>query len=212
MNKFIFSIDGNIGSGKSTLVDYLKQNLKDIGNYNVIFLQEPIEIWNKIKDLDGTSILEKYYSNPERYSFAFQMMAYITRLSTLRKAFREAPNNTIILTERSLHTDYNIFAKMLHDSGKIEEVEYSIYCNWFYEFIDELGISGFIYLQNSPEVCYSRIQSRNRKGEENISIEYLIDCDKYHEKWLIDTNCLYLKDTNEFTLYQISNFILKTIR
>ena len=209
--KLIFSIDGNIGSGKSTLVDYLKQNLKEIGKYSVVFLQEPVETWNNIKDRDGMSILEKYYSNPERYSFAFQMMAYITRLSTLRKAYREAPDNTIIITERSLHTDYNIFAKMLYDSGKIEQVEYTIYCNWFYEFIDDLDISGFIYLQIPPETCYSRIKSRNRKGEESIPIEYLQDCHNYHEKWLINTNCLYLKDKNELTIYQISNFILKKV-
>ena len=206
----IISVEGSIGSGKSTLLKILKNILNK--NENIIFLQEPVDEWEAIKDRNGVTILEKFYENQEKYSFAFQMMAYITRLSSLRKAYREAPDNTIIITERSLHTDYNIFAKMLHDSGKIEDVEYTIYCNWFYEFIDDLDISGFIYLQNPPEVCYSRIQSRNRKGEENIPIEYLEDCHNYHEKWLINTNCLYLKDTNDFTVYQISNFILKTIR
>ena len=33
----------------------------------------------------------------------------------------------IIITERSLYTDKHVFAKMLHDQGKIEDVCYQIY-------------------------------------------------------------------------------------
>ena len=56
----IISIEGNIGSGKSTFVDYLKQNYKQD---NIIYLQEPNDEWNKIKDDDGITILEKFYEN-----------------------------------------------------------------------------------------------------------------------------------------------------
>ena len=209
--KYIFSIDGNIGSGKSTLVEYLKQNLKKINEYSIVYIQEPVDVWNTVKDTSGETILEKYYRSPERYSFPFQMMAYITRLNSIRNAYREAPDNTIFITERCLHTDYNIFAEMLYNSGKMEDIEYVIYCKWFYEFTDFFEISGFIYLQIPPDVCHSRIESRNRKGESNIPLEYLQDCHNYHEKWLINTNCLYIKDTNELTVYQISNFILKNV-
>ena len=55
----IFSVEGNIGSGKRTIVKYLKDNL-NIEGYSIVFLQEPVEIWNTIKDLDGKNIIQHY--------------------------------------------------------------------------------------------------------------------------------------------------------
>ena len=58
----IFSIEGNIGSGKSTLVKKLKNYLKKhYYNYYIIYLQEPVKIWESIKDSKGDSILKKFY-------------------------------------------------------------------------------------------------------------------------------------------------------
>ena len=45
----LISIEGNIGSGKSTLVEYLKS----LGNY--IFVDEPVNEWLSIKDKDGSN-------------------------------------------------------------------------------------------------------------------------------------------------------------
>ena len=73
----IISIEGNIGSGKTTLLQNLKNKYKN--NPQVIFLKEPVDEWNNIKDSNGTTILEKFYLDQEKYSFAFQMMAYISR-------------------------------------------------------------------------------------------------------------------------------------
>ena len=61
----IFSIDGNIGSGKSTILTSLKiifNNKKD-----VIFLDEPVSEWEKIKDKNDVTILEKFYNTIEVY-------------------------------------------------------------------------------------------------------------------------------------------------
>ena len=209
MNKYIFSVDGNIGSGKSTLLK--KSQLKNINQYTVKYLQEPVETWNTITDEFGVSILEKYYQFPRKYSFAFQMMAYITRLSDIRKAYNESDDYTIIITERCLETDYNIFAKMLYESGKMEFVEYSIYCKWFDEFNNEFPISGFIYLRTPPEICSSRIESRKRTGEDSIPLDYLIECDSFHKKWLYSKNCLMLDSSFEVES-KIRSFILDSIR
>ena len=45
----IISIEGNIGSGKSTVIHNLEQKLKD--NKNYVFLREPVDIWQTIKDV-----------------------------------------------------------------------------------------------------------------------------------------------------------------
>lgn len=170
----IFSIEGNIGSGKSSLLAKLKESSPEL-----IFLQEPVDEWNTIKDADGTTILEKYYQDQGRWAFAFQMMAFITRV----RQFKAAPKNVVVITERSVFTDREIFAKMLHDSGKISNIEYTIYLKWFDDLVGDLTIDGVIYVNTTPEVCEQRIQKRARPGE-TISFDYLEQCDIYHERWL----------------------------
>ena len=55
----IYTVEGNIGSGKSTLVKILKKLLPQrISATKFIFLQEPVDIWNTIKDSDGKTIIE----------------------------------------------------------------------------------------------------------------------------------------------------------
>lgn len=215
MNKYIFSVEGNIGSGKSTLLEYLKQNITQIDKYSVIYLQEPVDIWNTIVDTSGKTILEKYYSDQKKYAFAFQMMAYITRLSQIKKIIKDSPDYSIIITERCLYTDYHIFAKMLYNSGLIEDIEYSIYCKWFNEFIGDSNISGFIYVKTTPETCLNRIALRNRTGENSIPLDYLLNCHSYHESWLIGNNTLILDGEpthSEVGMVLITNFILNSLK
>ena len=71
----IVSIEGNIGSGKSTLLSNLREHYKN--SSNVVFLKEPVDEWEKITDENGETILKKFYSDQEKYSFSFQMMAYV---------------------------------------------------------------------------------------------------------------------------------------
>ena len=180
-NITIVSIDGNIGSGKSTLLENLRKYYKD--NQNVVFLKEPVDEWEKITDQNGVTILEKFYSDQEKYSFPFQMMAYVSRLKVLRDALKNinTSKKTFIISERSLCTDKMVFAKMLYDSGKIEYVNYQIYLNWFDTFSEEFPVNKVVYVKTSPEKCHSRIIKRSRDGESNIPLEYLIDCNNYHD-------------------------------
>lgn len=211
----IVSIEGNIGSGKSTLLENLRKHYSN--NTHIIFLREPVEDWEKIKDANGNTMLKKFYADQEKYSFAFQMMAYISRLKILRdtvnkivserwedmivnydaqKNYFELPQ-FVIITERSLYTDKQVFAKMLYDQGKIEDVCYQIYLTWFEEFAKDFPINYSVYLNTEPEKCYERIHKRARDGEEVIPLAYLKDCHNYHEEFLdenkgIQTNKLIL--------------------
>lgn len=175
----IVSIDGNIGSGKSTLETEL---IKRFG-VPVIHVKEPVEEWGNIKDKSGNTMLQLFYKDPLKYGFSFQIMAYISRLKLLKAAIKENPG-AIIITERSLYTDKLVFAKMLYDTGKMEDVNYQIYLNWFDAFIEECGVNKIIYIKASPETCYNRIALRARSGEEQIPIQYLTECDIYHDEML----------------------------
>jgi deoxyadenosine/deoxycytidine kinase len=193
-NPLVVSIDGNIGSGKSTLLAKLKQYYE--GNDHVLFLKEPVDEWEKIIDENGVTMLEKFYEDQLKYSFSFQMMAYISRLKILRdtkKMITEYNSKNlndkkfIIITERSLYTDKMVFAKMLYDYKKIEEVNYKIYLSWFDTFVDEFPVHKILYVKTHPEKCYSRILNRSREGECNIPLEYLYNCSKYHDN-MLDTS------------------------
>ncbi len=104
----IFSIEGSIGSGKSTLIRELKNKL----DTNWIFVLEPISEWNDVKDKAGENILTKFYKNQQKYAFSFQMMAYISRLARLKQVIRDHPK-AVIITERSIFAYRHVFAKML---------------------------------------------------------------------------------------------------
>ena len=62
----IVAVEGNIGSGKSTTVDLLKQKYDNqiLFGRKVVFLQEPVKQWEDISS-GGENILEKFYANQE---------------------------------------------------------------------------------------------------------------------------------------------------
>lgn len=222
MNNFaVISIEGNIGSGKTTLMTKLREQYKT--NPYVIFLKEPVDEWANIKDVNGTTILEKFYADQEKYSFPFQMMAYISRLNVLRQAIKNCDTTSnqkyTIITERSLNTDRYVFAKMLHETGKMEDVCYQIYLNWFDTFSEEFPVDKIIYVKTLPNICHNRILKRAREGEDCIPLEYLQSCDNYHEdmlknnndtaKLILDGNVDIYENVNQFEewLQQIDYFV-----
>ena len=182
----IISIEGNIGSGKSTLMIELKKSFENTPN--VVFLQEPVDEWNTIRDEKGRTMIEKFYADQTKYSFSFQMMAYISRLATIRKEIHNNPN-CVFISERCLHTDKYVFAKMLFDDNKIESVDYQIYNKWFDTFIEDFEITNLVYIKTTPEVCLERIAKRARHGESNIPIEYLESCGAYHDSMMHEMKC-----------------------
>jgi deoxyadenosine/deoxycytidine kinase len=186
MTTELYSLDGNIGSGKSTLGELIKQ-IGFTNNKKVIFLQEPVSIWADIKNSENKNVIQCFYENQEKYSFAFQMMAYISRLSMIKNAIKNNPNS-IIITERSVYTDKNVFAQMLYEDKLIDEIEFKIYLKWFDEFLEDVPLKGIIYLKTEPETAINRIKKRKRVGEEEIPLHYLIRCNDCHTQWLLKSN------------------------
>lgn len=199
----IISFDGNIGSGKSTTCYEYEQYLKKMlaadsvsspvfptitsFEEEVCFLDEPVALWNQVCDKDGVNILTNLYKDIRANAFKFQMMAYISRLALLRKAVKNS-RIKLIITERSVETDRNVFAKMLYDTGDISHDEFQIYTLWFDEFLTDVPLSGIVYIHASPDVCIERIGKRARAGE-SISLEYIERCHQYHEDWIRGRKC-----------------------
>lgn len=191
----LVSLEGNIGAGKSTLLDELERRLTfeqathEQNGGQWLFLKEPVHIWNTIQSPDGETLLSKFYADPAKYAFAFQIMAFTTRFSELQRMIRSMPADCPgIICERSLDADKHIFAKMLHADGLIEDVLYDVYSRYFtqYQNVDgiDLSLKGVVYVDADPTICFDRIKQRSRDGEAGIALDYLEKCRDYHEKWL----------------------------
>jgi deoxyadenosine/deoxycytidine kinase len=191
-NISIISIEGNIGSGKSTLLRKIQYWAKENSYSHIYFALEPVDDWNKIRDNNGETILSKFYKDQKKYAFPFQMMAFITRYNKIQELIDEITENqkksnvfglmekSIIITERCLYTDKYVFAKMLYDDDKIDEVNYQIYNSWFETFAKKIPISEVIYINTPYTICDERIKNRNRAGESSIPMDYLTRCEGYH--------------------------------
>ena len=133
------------------------------------------------------------------------MLAFTTRLTMLKNTIKDNPDCEVIICERSLYADGNIFAKMLYDDGTMDHLSYQIYRRMYEDAISEFPLTGVIYLTIPPDLCAKRIVQRGRSGEENIPIAYLEKCSKYHDTWLNNLNLEYQVirmdefDVNRFT-------------
>ena len=199
----IISIEGNIGAGKTTFVQELKKRYEN--SREIIFLTEPVDIWEKIKDENNKTILERFYENPKEYSFSFQIMAYVTRLNLLTKTIVNNPMCKLIITERSLDADKNVFAKMLYDDKLIDNLNYNIYLEFYNTYKEKYKTSGIIFINADAEICYERVNKRNRTGEESVTLDYLTKCEKYHYSWLYTSKDLLNLNTNQDANYKNVN-------
>lgn len=179
----IISIEGNIGSGKTTFITELMNSEKMKVNNTICFLKEPVNIWESIKNSNNETMIECFYKEQEKYAFSFQVMAYISRIALIKQAI----NNGFkyIFTERCIYTDKNVFLKMLYESNKVEKMNNDIYNMLFETFTQEYN-TYHIYIQTTPEVALTRVIKRERAGETNISLEYLTMCNNYHNNWLVN--------------------------
>jgi deoxyadenosine/deoxycytidine kinase len=73
---------------------------------------------------------------------------------------------------------------------------------FYEEYKNDFELKGTVYIDADAEICSKRISSRARQGEEGVSMDYLKNCKKYHDEWLLEKqNVLHIK-TNENVKYE----------
>lgn len=172
-------VEGNIGAGKSTFLNILRDSL------NVQVVYEPHEKWQNI---GGTqNLLEMFYKDTQRWAYTFQSYAFVTRIIAQETHAKKCINPAQIL-ERSVYSDRYCFAKTAHELGTMNALEWKLYQEWFSWLVDNYTIKpdGFIYLRTNPQICYERLRKRNRSEETGVSLQYLQTLHARHEEWLIE--------------------------
>lgn len=171
-------LEGNIGAGKSTFLKILKDNL----DVDVVF--EPTDKWQDVEN-EG-NLLDNFYKDTKRWAYTFQSYAFVTRVQAQLEQENKGKHSTQVF-ERSVYCDRYCFAKNCFEAGTMTTLEWQIYKEWFSWLVENYTKrpNGFIYLQTSPEVCYSRLKKRNRSEEEGIPLDYLETLHQKHEDWLV---------------------------
>lgn len=177
-------VEGNIGTGKSTFLKMIEEHHGDCAQ--VIY--EPVDVWTSFKDSEGKNILDFFYSDPKRYAYMFQNLAFISRIETLKSI---DTSKKLVFIERSIWSDKYVFAQNCHSNGVMTDLEYKLYNKWFDWMQEAIAeqVKGclFLYLQCPSQLSFSRLHSRNRPEEKSITLEYLQQLEIRHEKWFSET-------------------------
>lgn len=174
----LFFIEGNIGAGKSTLIEMLQKHLPD----SVVLMLEPCNEWQNVQ---GFNLLHAFYENPKNWACLFQIYASMTRI---RKQEHDSKfDQSCQIMERSWFSDRYCFASMLHSVGLIDQMQWLVYEQmWDFYMRNAQLPAGFIYLRVEPDLCLKRLQTRARSEEVGISLEYLTNLHVCHEQLLIE--------------------------
>ena len=166
-NLFI-GIAGMIGAGKSTLAAALGEHLA------IDVYHEPV---------DENEYLEDFYRDTPRYAFATQIYLLNRRFQQHQEIIWRGRS---AVQDRTIYED-SIFAKMLADSGLMDERDYRTYSELFRHMSNFMCKPNVIvYLDVSPEQSLERIRQRGRKVEGGVSLEYLTALYRGYESFVAD--------------------------
>ncbi len=217
----LFTLQGNIGCGKSTFAQNFKNYLETRFNNAVLLVKEPVDEWTNIK---GVNLLQLYYDDLKRWAFQFQTNALVDMVGceTVAKRVLLENKKSIAVMERNSFSVIELFSPLLLKMKILTETEK--------EILDKLNdalktvnhtppvCEIVIYIRTEPSVCLNRIEKRLRDEEVGkVSLSYLKDLHLMHETkltseligverklWIVDGTAVDGKD--------ISNTMVSTLQ
>ncbi len=168
MKKYIV-IAGNIGAGKSTLVELISGKL----NWKPYF--EPVS---------ENPYLEDFYRDMKRWAFHSQLYFLTDRLKT-HKALQGYGGS--VVQDRSVYEDAEIFARNLYLAGSFSDRDFRTYQELYRVMTSFLQPPDLVvYLRAELSTLKDRIAGRGRGFEADIPDDYLINLNELYEKWFED--------------------------
>ena len=166
MKKYI-AVAGNIGVGKSTLVEMISQRMGF----------EPF-----LEPVTENPYLADFYANMNTWSFHSQVF-FLTHRIRLHQQLTLFPGS--VIQDRSIYEDAEIFAHNLFLQGKLDERDYHTY-HALYETMTEFLVPPdlVIYLRASVSTLVQRIKQRDRFYEQSIPNDYLTQLNNLYESWI----------------------------
>lgn len=168
----VIEVEGNLGSGKSTVLRHLLE----------AFQEKDPGVCSVFGELINNDFLGAFYSNSKKYGFAFQMYMLTTRLYQIDEASRQAKSEQkIAFLDRGAVGD-TLFAVLSEKRGNMDQQDMAVYKSVCRQRLptslsDKVDI--LLYLDVCPQECHRRVTTvRNNEAEKGVPLEYLeaVDC------------------------------------
>jgi deoxyadenosine/deoxycytidine kinase len=164
--KFI-AIAGNIGAGKSSLLDFLTSS------YDVAPFYEPN---------DANPYLQDFYRDMRRWAFPSQLFFLSNKFRIHQEADR-TPG--VVIQDRTIFEDAEVFATALRQMRMIDHRDWETYQTFYQAILRAIQPPDLmIYLRCSMRTLRKRIRLRGRAMEQNIPPSYLRRLDRLYEQWI----------------------------
>jgi deoxyadenosine/deoxycytidine kinase len=161
------AIAGNIGSGKSSLLEFLT------ASYDVAPFYEPNE---------ANPYLADFYRDMRRWAFASQLFFLSNKFRIHLEAAR-TPG--VVIQDRTIFEDAEIFATALHQMRKIDQRDWGTYWSFYQAILSAIEPPDLlIYLRCPIRTLRRRIRLRGRSMEQDIPLAYLRRLQRLYEAWI----------------------------
>jgi deoxyadenosine/deoxycytidine kinase len=161
------AIAGNMGSGKSTLVEFLART------YGVVPFYEPN---------DENPYLADFYKDMKRWAFQSQLY-FLSNKFRLHQELDRQPG--VVALDRTVFEDAEIFATALYQMRKISRRDWQTYQGFYRAILDAIRPPDLmIYLRCSMRTLRQRIRLRGRAMEQDVPLAYLRRLDRLYEAWI----------------------------
>ncbi len=161
------AIAGNIGAGKSSLVQFLTTT------YDIAPFYEPN---------DENPYLPDFYKDMKRWGFHSQLFFLSNKFRIHQEADR-VPG--VVVLDRTIYEDAEIFATALHQMRRIDKRDWATYWGFYQTILNAIQPPDLmIYLQCSMRTLRRRIKLRGRRMEQDIPLSYLKRLERLYERWI----------------------------
>ena len=161
------AIAGNMGAGKSTLVDFLART------YGVMPFYEPN---------DDNPYLSDFYRDMKGWAFQSQLY-FLANKFRLHQELDRQPG--VVALDRTIFEDAEIFATALHQMRKISKRDWQTYQSFYNAILDAIRPPDLmIYLRCSMRTLRQRIRLRGRAMERDVPHAYLKRLDRLYDEWI----------------------------
>ena len=161
-------ISGNIGVGKTTLSKKISKKF----NWKL-----------QLEEVKNNPYLDDFYKSMSDWSFHLQIFFLNSRFNQIQKI---SESDNVVIQDRSIYEDYEVFTKTLHDSGVLKDREFNNYkrlYNTILKYISQPDLH--IYLRNNNiDNIIKNIKKRKRDFEKTIDKNYLQKLNEYYENWI----------------------------
>lgn len=167
--KRTIAIAGNMGSGKSTLVDFLSRT------YGIAPFYEPNE---------ANPYLPDFYVDMRRWAFHSQLY-FLSSKFRIHQELDRTPGAAIL--DRTIFEDAEVFARALREMRAIDDRDWETYWSFYQTILAAIRPPDLlVYLRCSMRTLRKRIHLRDREMEREIGIDYLRRLNRLYDRWLDD--------------------------